>query len=74
MFYPWLVIVACASCNDSSNPTLNPLLKEDLSDEKYVNATVNRFPIFRLPQSIAQKVLACLFKSKFEVKKGAAKE
>tara|TARA_B100001250_G_scaffold376447_1_gene364749 strand:- start:14 stop:991 length:978 start_codon:yes stop_codon:yes gene_type:complete len=67
LFYPWLVIVACASCNDSSNPTLNPLLKEK-NDENYVMMRVNRFPIFRLPQSIAQKLLTCLFKSKLEVK------
>ena len=47
--------------------TLNPLLKEK-NDENYVMMRVNRFPIFRLPQSIAQKLLTCLFKSKLEVK------
>ena len=62
-----LILLLMNSCNDSSNPTLNPLLKEK-NDENYVMMRVNRFPIFRLPQSIAQKLLTCLFKSKLEVK------
>ena len=38
------------------------------NDENYVMMRGNRFPIFRLPQTIAQKLLTCLFKSKLEVK------
>lgn len=74
LFYPWLVIIACASCNDASNATLNPLLKEDADKETSAKSKIIRFRIFHLPQSIAQSVLACLFKSRFEInKKGAAK-
>jgi hypothetical protein len=65
LFYPWLVIVACASCNDASSKELNPLLKSDEDD----GAILYRYPVFRLPQRVTQAILGCLFKSPVGEKK-----
>lgn len=67
LFYPWLVIVACASCNDDSSKKLNPLVKSG-EDEGEVSR-LHRYPVFRLPQKVAQFVLGCLFKSPLGEKK-----
>ena len=65
LFYPWLVIVACVSCNDASSKRLNPLLKSDDDD----GAILQRYPVFRLPQKVTQTILGCLFKSPVGQKK-----
>jgi etoposide-induced 2.4 mRNA len=54
LMYPWVVIIACASHNESSDPTLNPILNADMDESK------GKWPIFKIPLSIAH----CLVRKK----------
>ena len=54
LMYPWVVIIACASHNQSTDPSLNPILNANMDKSE------SRWPIFKIPLSIAH----CLVKKK----------
>lgn len=52
LLYPWFVIIACASNNGDTDPSLNPMLAVEYDPTM-------QFPVFKIPYTIASRLLSC---------------